>query len=242
MTAPATPSSASPTPSLSDWLRAALDRTRDRALVVGVAGLPGCGKSTWAREFAAQSGVASLAVSLDDFYLEPAQRKARGFARRGPPGTHDLSRLATFVAQVRAPNTAPVHIDVPVFDRDAERRLPAQPRHFPVDAPLRLCIVEGWFVGARAPGYEPLADDLDRLIYLDMDEADARAARLSREAERRAAGQPAMSATETERFWAEALAPGFATWVYPLRDRADVVLTLDAQHQTTALRLRTRTD
>jgi pantothenate kinase-related protein Tda10 len=170
---------------------------------------------------------ACICVSLDDFYLEPAVRRARGFARRGPPGTHDTVLLDAFLAQVRS---ADLSIAVPAFDRDLERRLPAVVRTFAPTAPLRLCILEGWFVGARAPGYEALADAIDWLIYLDMDAGLARAARLDREERLRRAGRAVMSAEEVARFWDEALAPQFAAWVYPLRERADVVVRLSAQH------------
>lgn len=225
---------------LSAWLHKAVLSVGARPLVLGIVGLPGCGKSTWAEgvcEWATERGLGWLAVSLDDFYLEPAERRARGVARRGPPGTHDSQRLARFLAQVQAPCAASDErtVERPSFDRDAERRLPDQQARFAADAPLRLCIIEGWFVGAPAPGYEGLAAALDRLIYLDMAEADARAARIGREAALRAAGRPAMSAPDVEAFWSEALAPSFATWVYPLRERADVIVTLDARHAVTRL-------
>ena len=118
-----------------------------------------------------------------------------------------------------------------------ELRQPAQPRTYPAAAPLDLCLIEGWFVGAAAPGYERLATALDRMIFLEMAEESARDARLGREARRRAAGHQVMSAETVAEFWAQALAPHFATWVKPLRSRADVVLCLDAEHRPTALQI-----
>ena len=232
---------------LSDWLQQALATVSDRPLLLGIVGLPGCGKSTWAQRlgaWAGDQGLGWLAVSLDDFYLEPAERLARGFFRRGPPGTHDIERLTRFLGQVQsdvaAPNERTVHI--PIFDRDAERRLPDRVVTYPAEKPLRLCLIEGWFVGAAAPGYEGLAAALDRRVYLDMPEQAARDARLAREAALRTAGRPAMSAAAVETFWAEALAPGFARWVYPLRGGADVVITLDDQHVPTAVDILQRAD
>lgn len=207
-----------------------------RPLVVGLVGLPGSGKSTLATALCQAVGAGqALSVSLDDFYLEAAERAARGFRHRGPPGTHDLGLLSEFLAQLKS--SAEV-IAVPQFDRDRELRWPA--RRLPVDpqAPLRLCLIEGWFVGAAAPGYEPLAAALDRLIFLDMAEEDAKSSRLAREERLRAAGRPVMSAAAVARFWAEALAPHFAPWVFPLRARADAVLAVDAAHQPTRLWLR----
>ena len=222
-----------PLAALVGWLRtelaAAQQTGRARPLLVGVVGLPGCGKSTLAASLIqALFDVPSIVVSLDDFYLPADERRARGLPLRGPPGTHDLALLDAFLDQLRGP----VHtLLVPQFDRARELRRPPLQKLFAPTAPLALCLIEGWFVGAPAPGYEPLSAALDRLIYLDMAEDDARAARFAREAELRAAGQPVLSEAGVARLWAEALSPHFATWVRPLRERADAVLTLDAAHR-----------
>ena len=230
---------ADPVGQLVAWLRQEVVGARAaglrRPLVVGLVGLPGSGKSTLAAQLCTALGdVRALTVSLDDFYLEAPARRARGFAHRGPPGTHDLALLDAFLTQLADGATT---LDVPQFDRDSELRQPAQPRTYPAAAPLDLCLIEGWFVGAAAPGYERLATALDRLIFLDMAEESARGARLGREASRRAAGHNVMSAETVAEFWAQALAPHFATWVKPLRRRADVVLCLDAEHRPTALQI-----
>jgi len=192
------------------------------------------GKSTLAAQLlqaAIARGMRGAAVSLDDFYLTPADRKARGLPWRGPPGSHDLALLDDFLQQIESRADSPW---LPSYDREAERRLPSRR----VVGPLDLCIVEGWFVGASWPGYERLARMLSLLVYLDMDEAAARRARLSREAALARAGRGGMSAETVARFWQEALAPHFARLVYPLRERADALLTLDESHAITGLRFR----
>lgn len=213
-------------PHVRAWLRPG------QTLILGIVGPPGSGKSTLAaallRALCADGALRGAHVSLDDFYLEPAQREARGFRFRGPPGTHDLALLGSFLRALADAGTAPeIAVPVPVFDRGRERRLP--PRLVP--GPLDLCIVEGWFVGARAPGYEPLADALHRLVYLDMTEPDARAARLRREHDLHAGGHAAMDAQTAAQFWAEALAPYLHRWVTPLLPRADLVLSIDGRHR-----------
>ena len=206
---------------LVGWLRNELQAAGDRTLVVGLVGLPGCGKSTLAARLLAELALPhSLSLSLDDFYLTAEQRRQRGLVWRGPPGTHELPLLDQFLAQIGA---GAVLVQVPVFDRENE---------------LRLCIIEGWFVGARRPGYERLADAVQRLIYLDMDVKEARAARLAREAALRSRGAGGMSEATVARFWDEAIAPHIDTLVTPLRARAHAQLTFGPAHRITALTLR----
>jgi pantothenate kinase-related protein Tda10 len=217
---------------LVDWVRHHVHAAGDRPLILGMVGLPGCGKSTLAARLLGELALPrSLSVSLDDFYLTAEQRRPRGLIWRGPPGAHELPLLDRFLTQL---TSAAAQVEVPVFDRENERRLPART----VPGPLSMCIIEGWFVGARSPGYEPLANALDRLIYLDMDTATARAARLTREAVLRNRGLGGMSDTAVARFWDEAIAPHIATLVLPLRDRADACLALDPAHRITALTFR----
>jgi pantothenate kinase-related protein Tda10 len=217
---------------LCDFLRARLASLAGRTAVVGIVGLPGCGKSTLAARLLASLALPrSLSVSLDDFYLDGDERRARGLPLRGPPGTHDLPLLAQFLAALAA-GASP--LAVPVYDREHEQRRP--PRE--VAGPLTLCLIEGWFVGARCPGYEGLADALDLLLYLDMDSAAARAARLQREASLRERGRGGMDEAAVRRFWDQALAPHFSTLVLPLRRRADACLTLGPTHELVALSLR----
>jgi pantothenate kinase-related protein Tda10 len=213
------------------WIRQRLPADGERTCVLGVVGLPGSGKSTLAERIVAAVALPrSLAVSLDDFYRTPAERQALGLSFRGPPGTHEPGLLERFLEQLLS---RAAQLDVPVYDRERERRLPE--RH--VQGPLSLCIIEGWFMGARCPGYERLADALDLLIYLDMDVDAARAARFAREAWLRKQGRGGMTEAEVSCFWEQALSPYFARWVYPLRERADAVLTIDAAHRATALKL-----
>lgn len=211
------------------WLRAAL-AAHPGTFLLGITGPPGSGKSTLAARLLAELAIPrSATVSLDDFYLDPEERRARGLRFRGPPGTHDLALIEDFLAAMKREGSFAF---LPRYDREHERRLPAER----VAGPLRLCIVEGWFLGARAPGYEGLAAALDRLIYLDLDPALARAARLAREAAFRAAGRGGMSDTAVAEFFDTALAPHFRELVLPLKERADVVIGIDAAHHITGLR------
>ncbi len=192
--------------------------------IVGMCGLPGAGKSTLGKELIdALVGVRAATVSLDDFYLPRADRLAKGFALRGAPGTHDLTLLDGFLSQLRSRSC---HVELPVFDRGSEERL--VPRQ--CKGPLDLCLIEGFLVGIDAPGYELLRSSLSRLIFLDIDPDVALLARRRREAAQRFAGRGGMTDAEVLDFWHHSLWPQVDRYVMPLRERADVVVSLRADH------------
>ncbi len=72
--------------------------------IIGISGAQGSGKSTLAARLQQMwlgLGVQTEVISLDDYYLEPAERAQRAklwhplFAERGVPGTHDITALYT---------------------------------------------------------------------------------------------------------------------------------------------------
>lgn len=195
-----------------------------QTLLLGMCGLPGAGKSTLAAHLIESlPELRAATVSLDDFYLPKAERLLRGFAMRGPPGTHDLDLLSGFLSQVR---TRSCQLALPVFDRGTESRRP--PRL--CKGPLELCVIEGFLVGIDAPGYQPLRAALDRLVYVDIDVEAALVSRRNREADEVAAGRGGMTDPEVLRFWHESLWPQVERFVLPLRDRADVIVSLRPDH------------
>jgi len=130
--------------------------------LVGISGLQGSGKSTFARQLAAvacERGVATVVLGLDDFYL--GRRERARLARdvhpllmtRGVPGTHDIAMLdATLRALSSAtPNRA---ARIPRFDKGRDTRVPPS-RWRRIATPPRLILFEGWCVGV--PAQEPRA-------------------------------------------------------------------------------------
>jgi len=118
--------------------------------LLGLAAMPGCGKSTlcaWIKAAAARLGMAVEVVSLDDFYfpgeqLESVMAGNPWQAPRGIPGSHDVELLLRALRQWRNEGTCAV----PVFDKALRqgRGDRAGTRLLSAD---RL-ILEGWFVGA----------------------------------------------------------------------------------------------
>jgi D-glycerate 3-kinase len=137
---------------------------------VGLAGLQGSGKSTFARQLASVAnarGVATQVLALDDFYFGRRDRMhlARSvhplLATRGVPGTHDMDLLArTLGALARASARCPARI--PRFDKGRDTRLP--PSHWRgVSKSPRLVVLEGWCVGVPAQAANALVRPLNAL-------------------------------------------------------------------------------
>jgi D-glycerate 3-kinase len=141
---------------------------RGGPLLVGLCGSQGSGKSTMAAVLKAlleRQGLSTAVLSIDDLYLTHAARQALGrqlhplFSTRGVPGTHDMPLgMATLDALFQGAGA----VAVPAFDKQHDDRRPQAdwPR---VQAPVRVVILEGWFVGARPQSAEALVSPLNPL-------------------------------------------------------------------------------
>lgn len=156
-----------------DRILARLPAKPDRqgaACLVGLSGLPGSGKSTFARQLAGVAnagGVATQVLALDDFYFgrRDRMRLARGvhplLATRGVPGTHDVALLARTLGDLgRASARCPARI--PRFDKGRDTRLPPS-RWRDVGESPRLVVLEGWCVGVPAQPANALVSPLNAL-------------------------------------------------------------------------------
>lgn len=123
--------------------------------IVGIQGSQGSGKSTCADFlkllFDYEFGRHAVAMSIDDFYLTHAERKALAltahplFMTRGVPGTHDIELLKSVFDKARAGQP----FDVPVFDKSLDDRSPPDVWQ-QVRQPVDILIFEGWCVGVTA--------------------------------------------------------------------------------------------
>jgi pantothenate kinase-related protein Tda10 len=209
--------------------------TNHEPCLIGVTGVPGTGKSSLVRilsSIAEVFNVTTAVASLDDFYLTPVERQTLGHNWRGI-GAHDLTLLQEFVDQITSETGV---LAVPRYDTSAEMRLPPVMYQKP-----KLVLVEGWLVGTRIPEYASLTSALDRLIYLDTDLEWAHHSRVKRERRIReqSSGTMGMSQDDVERFWQEALLPGATKWVLPLKNEADVVLTIGPEYQIDEILVKT---
>ncbi|MEO7064420.1 MAG: kinase [Dokdonella sp.] len=153
-----------------DWLLAGLCSRRRTVSLIGLTGLQGSGKSTFARQLARAAnarGVATEVLALDDFYLGRRERVRLArevhplLATRGVPGTHDLDLLRRTLRELaRANAQRPARI--PRFDKGRDTRLPPS-RWRPVAISPRLVLLEGWCVGVPAQATNALARPLNDL-------------------------------------------------------------------------------
>ncbi len=157
---------------LVHWL-ANRARSTDRFLL-GVSGAQGTGKSTLAEYLgmALSPKLGNVAVlSLDDFYLTRAERRALAetvhplLATRGVPGTHDTGLLQHYLDALQALPAGDTLL-VPRFDKATDDRAP-EAAWTRISGPVPLIILEGWCVGTQPQ----TGRELDRALNpLERDE------------------------------------------------------------------------
>lgn len=131
----------------------------DRRILIGIAGAPGAGKSTFAGLLAA--GTAGTVLPMDGFHLPQARLVELG--RRDRMGAPDTFDVDGFVALLRALRTGDP-VDAPGFDRTVEEPVPGAIR---IEPAQRILIIEGNYL-LLWPQAAPL---LDATIFVHVDEA-----------------------------------------------------------------------
>lgn len=131
----------------------------DRRILIGIAGAPGAGKSTFAGLLAA--GTAGTVLPMDGFHLPQARLVELG--RRDRMGAPDTFDVDGFVALLRALRTGDP-VDAPGFDRTVEEPVPGAIR---IEPAQRILIIEGNYL-LLWPQVAPL---LDATIFVHVDEA-----------------------------------------------------------------------
>jgi D-glycerate 3-kinase len=139
-----------------------------QALLVGVSGCQGSGKTTLAsllvlllRELLGLKGVN---LSIDDFYLTHAQRQQLAhtvhplLATRGVPGTHDVQLALDTIAALRKPGV----VAIPRFNKAVDDRAP-QSEWPKVQAPVDVIVLEGWCLAIGPQSHEQLEAAINSL-------------------------------------------------------------------------------
>src|SRR3954447_9133894 len=133
--------------------------------ILGIAGPPGGGKSTVAREVVAELGEQARLVPMDGFHLAQAELVRLGRRdRMGAPDTFDAAGYAALLARLRSDE--PV-VYAPEFRREIEEPIAgaiAVPRQIP------LVVTEGNYLLLAEHGWGAVRPLLDEVWYVETDE------------------------------------------------------------------------
>lgn len=132
--------------------------------LLGVAGAPGAGKSTWAAEQARRDPEAAV-LPMDGFHLPQSELVRLGRRdRMGAPDTFDVDGFVATLEALRAGGD----VRAPGFDRTTEEPVPGA---IVIGAGIRVVIVEGNYLLHDRDGWERVRPLLDRVVFLAPDDA-----------------------------------------------------------------------
>lgn len=135
-----------------------------RPIILGISGLQGSGKSTWAvgivSLLSSHYSLRAITISLDDLYKTHddliAQRdnnpENKLYRTRGQPGTHDEQLAERFFASLKEWDGATGELKIPSFDKSKFNgegdRMPDS-EWSGVQGKVDIVVFEGWCVGFR---------------------------------------------------------------------------------------------
>ena len=139
--------------------------------IIGLAGLPGAGKSTFAARLTSEVNAATapgtmMALGMDGFHFSKNELRqlpdpAAAFARRGAPWTFDALALLHKLRDLRAGKT----VSWPGFEHEIGDPVEAA---FTIWPATRLILVEGLYLLQDADGFAPIRASFDERWFLDV--------------------------------------------------------------------------
>ena len=134
--------------------------------IIGIAGAPGAGKSTYAERLVAESenaGVRAAYVPMDGFHLADAALASLGMLdRKGAPETFDAWGYAALLGRLREPVDHVVW--APGFERVLEQPMAGA---IGVGPEVELVVTEGNYLLVDRPEWRAVRDQLDEVWFLE---------------------------------------------------------------------------
>ncbi len=144
--------------------------------IIGLAGAPGAGKSTYAARLAEQAsarGESAVVVPLDGFHLADRVLAGHGLLdRKGAPETFDGWGYAALLRRLRS---AAETVFAPGFERDLEQPLAGA---IEIAASVDVVITEGNYLLLDDPAWRAARESIDEVWFVDAPSEEARRARL----------------------------------------------------------------
>jgi pantothenate kinase len=134
--------------------------------IIGIAGAPGAGKSTYAARLVAESTVPAVQIPMDGFHLTDSALVALGLRdRKGAPETFDAWGYAALLRRLRS---ATETVWAPGFERGLEQPLAGA---IAVPPEVELVVTEGNYLLLDRPEWRAVRAELDEAWFLDLDDA-----------------------------------------------------------------------
>ncbi len=142
--------------------------------LIGIAGAPGAGKTTYAVWLAARLG--GVHVPMDGFHLADTALDSLGLrSRKGAPETFDAWGYAALLARLRTETDRTVW--APAFERDLEQPLAGA---VGVPAGTEVVVTEGNYLLLDTPAWRAVRAGLDECWWVEGDETVRRARLVAR--------------------------------------------------------------
>ena len=227
---------------ITEQLRTAREAGSSEALVVGIVGSVGAGKSTFAQllKLLLSSGCCTGCkgkvtpprceeVSLDDFLTSQKERAELGIANRWELNSTAEYFAESVLAKLKTLGAESV-VDVPCFSKGLDDRLDTVRT---IRGPVDIVIFEGWRVGVAHPNFYPFNRVVDTLMFIEVDFNAI--IDMKFEAARRGIVDCGVDMYATHGGYAHVLERHYRRmyeeWILPVKNSADVVLQKDAEHQ-----------
>jgi pantothenate kinase len=213
-------------------LRALADRAAGlvrpgRRALLGIAGAPGAGKTTLARQLVdllaaspppgCASGAWVAHVPMDGYHLADVELRRLGrAARKGAPDTFDAAGYAALLRRLSDASPTDV-VYAPAFDREIEQPVAGS---IPVGPACRLVVSEGNYLLLDEEPWPPVRAAFDEVWFCELDAAERRRRLVERHVR---FGKDAASA----RAWVDETDERNAELVGRHRERADLLVVAE---------------